>query len=331
MKWILAILNLFPLAALTQDKVLTVEGTTPYLFLNHTVQAKENFYSIGRLYNTDPKGIAPFNKIEMSKGLNPGQVLRIPLSENNFVQKNSAGPGEALIPLYYTVKEKEGLYRIGLNHNKISADALQKLNNLSSEAVNLGAELVVGFLKVKKGQSQLLTGIRNQINEKRVPEVVKNNSVIIEPVVNKPSGKEVHVVKTEVKLDPVVNAEEKKDSTVANNRALLQHFGGGFFKDLYTRQTSGKDTIGGSGTAGVFKSKSGRSDGKYYCLFNNASSGTIIKVTNMVTGNTVFAKVLDGMPDIKQNNGLLIQVSNAAADELGAGENNFKCTISYLK
>jgi hypothetical protein len=45
----------------------------------------------------------------------------------------------------------------------------------------------------------------------------------------------------------------------------------------------------------------------------------------------VYAKVLDAIPDIKQNSGLAIVISNAAAEELGAGENKFDCVVSYAK
>jgi rare lipoprotein A (peptidoglycan hydrolase) len=59
--------------------------------------------------------------------------------------------------------------------------------------------------------------------------------------------------------------------------------------------------------------------------------GTIIKITNTATDKIIYAKVLDGMPDIKQNTTLLIRISNAAAQELGVTDEKFDCTINYLK
>ena len=35
------------------------------LYIAHTVAAKENFYSLGRLYSIPPKDIAAFNNLEM--------------------------------------------------------------------------------------------------------------------------------------------------------------------------------------------------------------------------------------------------------------------------
>ena len=86
-----------------------------------------------------------------------------------------------------------------------------------------------------------------------------------------------------------------------------------------------------TGSAGVFKSTSGWQDGKYYCFNNNAPAGTVIKVTDNTSGKSVFAKVLDVIPEIKQNSGLALIISNSAAEELGTGENKFNCALSFVK
>ena len=104
---------------------------------------------------------------------------------------------------------------------------------------------------------------------------------------------------------------------------------GGIFKSAYNQQVGNKNPITDKGVAGVFKSTSGWDDGKYYCLHNKAQAGTIIKVTNKANGRSVYAKVLDVIPDIKQNEGMVLRISNAAANELGAGIENFDCLINY--
>ena len=97
-------------------------------------------------------------------------------------------------------------------------------------------------------------------------------------------------------------------------------------KSQFNEQASVKEE---TGTAAVFKSTSGWEDGKYYCLHNTAPAGSIVKITNKNTQRSVYAKVLDVIPDLKQNAGILIRLSNAAADELGAGENNFDAILNY--
>jgi hypothetical protein len=100
---------------------------------------------------------------------------------------------------------------------------------------------------------------------------------------------------------------------------------------LYNSQVENKTPVNESGSGGVFKSTSGWQDGKYYCFNNDAQPGTIIKITDNITGKSVFAKVLDAIPEIRQNEGLSVILSNSAAEELGTGENRFDCALSFVK
>ncbi len=72
------------------------------LYVEHKITPKENFYSIGRLFNVPAKFIASFNSLDMAKGLSIGQIIRIPLTDTNFSQKNNEG-----IPVYAKVPERK--------------------------------------------------------------------------------------------------------------------------------------------------------------------------------------------------------------------------------
>lgn len=138
------------------------------------------------------------------------------------------------------------------------------------------------------------------------------------------------VVKQEVKAEIKEESVKKIAPPPANNNAA--NFNGGVFKTDYAEQAKSNHIITESGNGGIFKSTSGWQDGKYYCLHNMATPGTIVKITNNANGKSIYAKVLDIMPDIKQNNGLIICVSNAAADVLGVTENSkLDCTLNYSK
>ena len=335
MKRILFLLIGLPFFVAAQDKGPIVEGTSPNLYISHTVVAKENFYSIGRMYNISPKEIAPFNKISMEKGLNPGKLLKIPLNKSNFSQENKKAADEVLVPVYYTVKEKEGLYRIGINNNKLPVAKLKKWNNLQSDEVKIGEALIVGYLKVKKGQSALAgKGPEKIVDTKTVTKVPESQPVIVETAVVKNEAPEKTKPVVADKKEVEIREPEKpkvEEPTVKPITNFGTDFSGGTFKSLFESQTKGNTVESQEGMAGVFKSTSGWKDGKYYCLHNTVPPGTVIKITNTTTGKSIFAKVLDAMPDIKPNAGLVIRLSNAAADELGTGENNFSCTINYSK
>jgi hypothetical protein len=91
-----------PLMLFSQQLPLNIQGQSPSFYLNHTVGAKENYYSIGRLYNVSPSiNIAPFNNLKMEDGLKIGQYIMIPLVATNFSQDGTKVSDEVLVPIYY--------------------------------------------------------------------------------------------------------------------------------------------------------------------------------------------------------------------------------------
>ena len=294
---------------------MLAEGVSPGLYVTHKVAPKENYYSIGRIYNISPREIAPLNNLEMESGLSLGQVIKIPLSVANFFQDGSAAADEIFVPVYHIVKGKEGLYRVAVNHNNLAVETLKQWNNIKGESVKNGTKLIVGYLKVKKDQSYLAkNGVATTINAKFIA-VVKTE----EKIQDNEKKETVKSVK-----EPTPAATKK---TTGSDKAYAE----AGFKNLYTTQNKNAEAVNAEGIAGVFKSTSGWNDKKYYCLHNSSLPGTIIKITNPANDKYVYAKVLDLMPDIKQNEGLLICISNAAAAELGATESNFNCTVIYSK
>ncbi len=338
-----------------QQKPLTIAGTAPRFYLSHTVAPKENYYSIGRLYNISPREIAPFNNLELEKGLSLNQSIKIPLIETNFAQSNAAVANEALVPVYHLVKEKETLTQISTLYNKIPLESLRSWNKLKGETLSPGGKLIVGYLRVNPELSALASGKTAPVAvtaptpapaPKPASEPVKpsptpqKSDAPKEPVAKKPeapakktepekpvkpAATEQPVAKKEPPAPPPVEPV-RTDPTPAHSSG--KSFDGGSFRSVYESQVKKKSTASESGTAAVFKSTSGWEDGKYYCLHNSAAPGTIVKITSKVNGKSVYAKVLDVMPDMRQNNDLIIRISNAAAQELGVAEPKFDCMLT---
>jgi LysM repeat protein len=328
----------FSLAAQT---TLQVQGISPNLYLVHTVAAKDNWYSIGRLYNLSPKELSPFNDLPMEKPLEIGQQLRIPLKPANFSQDNQKEADEVFVPVYYVVKEREWMYRISQNNNKVPIEKLEQWNNLTNYDIKPGLEVIVGYLKVKSSQSALAsqsTSVRTSSPVGKTTEPAQKSTVPV--VISKTDDKAIDQAKQ--KPQDVVKTEPAKVETKVEDKALTESKAvekteikpvvsapmtdnkGGFFKNQY-----GETGKGTSGAAGVFRSTSGWQDGKYYALMNNIPVGTIIKVANPSNGKTVYAKVLGGLPDMKESVGLALRISDAAATELGLAANKFPVNVRY--
>lgn len=329
--YLILLQSLFSIA-FAQQNILIIQGSKPSYYLAHKVSLKENFYSIGRLYNISPKEIAPFNKIELLKGLSLGQTVLIPLTTNNFVQSPGSVPAnEALVPVYHLVQENENTKKESIKYN-VPVENLKKWNNLRSDAITKGSKIIVGYLKVSKE----LSAFANKSVKKAQPiesetktTIVKKDETIAVSSAN-PIEKNIKpAVESSMDKLPGKESQPGPDTKLSTRSSI--NLQGGFFKDLYIGQENNKSPTISTGTAGVFKSTSGWKDGKYYCFNNEARQGTIIKVTNTQSGKIIYAKVLDLMPEVKQNTGLILQLSNAAADELGVSESKFECSISYYK
>ena len=320
-------------------------GVSPELYLLHTVAPKENWYSVGRLYNISPKEIAPFNTLTIDNSLNIGQQVKVPLTTANFSQNGTRGADETNVPVYHIVQEKEWLFRISTNYNKVPIENLEKWNGISKDQAKTGMKLIIGYLKVKSDQSALaskgVATVKTAVAIKSSAPVEKTMPATTPPVATAPvSTPPVVTPVPEKKTEPLAKqgtkeekilppAEEKK--VVSNNPTPppITNTGNtsgdaGYFKTLF--EGTGK-TI--SGSAGIFKSTSGWQDGKYYALMNNVAVGTIVKVSNPATNKMVYAKVLGQLPDMKESVGLTARVSDAAAAELGAIVERFSVEVRY--
>ncbi|MER3127514.1 hypothetical protein ABQG68_19500, partial [Bacillus pumilus] len=103
----------------------------------------------------------------------------------------------------------------------------------------------------------------------------------------------------------------------------------GFFLKEFSQQIKQKTVELQSGDVASFKTTSGWTDRKYYALFSGVAPGTVIKIT-AENGRSIYAKVLDALPDIKENTGLILRISNAAAATLfGDAEGKYRVEVRF--
>lgn len=317
MKKYFFILLLIPVVSMAQKK--------------HTVGPKESLFSLARQYNVHPRELAEFNHIPFEKGLTIGQVIKIPskttmaplpkasdvkvVESNGIVlskdssqviatvpkkEQNSQHVSTDLSPIFHTVQKKETLYQISQKYNKVPIADIKSWNHLKEDGVKEGMKLIVGYASKPSVKEQVSTLDSVKSVTKNIPAT--NVTVAVPPK----------------KIEPA--PAESKNIVVKNTSV------GGFFASASSLPTEA-NAINETGLAGVFKSTSGWDDKKFYCLYNNATAGTIVKITNTDNQKFIYAKVLDMMPDLKQNKDFIIRISNAAAQELGASSDSFKVLI----
>lgn len=302
---------------------LIIQNSSKGLYLDHKVAPKENFYSIGRLYHVSPKDIEAFNGLDMNKGLNIGQTLRIPLNASNFSQSTAKGQ-----PVYYVVEPKEGLYKVSQKNNNVLMADLRKWNKLSKDNVAAGQKLVVGFLVASETNNTVAQTkepeikheeVKQPAEEKKEPSAMKQETAAVD--------KEERKQEPEKKIDPPVT---KPVSTQVSNVAISDG-NGGYFKPQFDLQIKTQPVKADqTASAGIFKTSSGWQDAKYYALMDNVEPGTIVRVINPTNNKAIYAKVLGEMSGIRQNQGYDVRISNAAASALNVSDTDkFIVRVNY--
>jgi LysM repeat protein len=304
----------------TSAQHLEIGKERSQLYITHKVAAKETLYSLGRVYHLSPKDIAAANKLKTDAGLQIGQEVKIPLKKDNFTQGNIKSK-KGLAPVYHTIQKGENLGKLSKNYNHVKEELLKKWNRIPKGVVKPGQELIVGYVKFNASAATIAT-----VPEKKAKQVPSRENVAArQEDVNINVPLQEHI-KTDAptglpKVAPVSVAEITPVATTIGNEGF-------FAADYSIRATTAREKkLGGS--AATFKSTSGWSDKKYYLLVNNVAPETIVKIT--ANGKSVYAKVLESLPDLKDNKGIACRLSNAAASALGITDAKFDVEISFYE
>ncbi len=121
----------------------------------HTVQAGETLFSIAKKYNVQVDGIKSLNKL-VSDQIQIGARLIINPNQP-AIQPNE----ESVIPGYHEVKQGETLYSIAKLYN-ITLIELKALNDLSSDTIRVGEELIVVPLNGERAKEEVVTDNPNE-------------------------------------------------------------------------------------------------------------------------------------------------------------------------
>jgi LysM repeat protein len=119
-----------------QRDSIGVETINGKLFVIHKVGEKETLYAISRRYRTTVDAILQYNPTA-NNSLEVGQILKVP-----YVAKSTIKPQTTAGGLTHVVAERETLFSIARAYG-VSVDELKTWNNLTSNTLSLGQELVI--------------------------------------------------------------------------------------------------------------------------------------------------------------------------------------------
>jgi len=324
---VLSFLSINSYAQTTSLIVKLDDQNKPYL--DHKIGVKENFYSIGRMYNISPRIFAPYNGHELTSGLSIGQVIRLPLNETNFWQTGSRKGNETVVPVYHAIQPKETVQTISKVYGTDKA-SLFSWNNLQNEKLITGQNLIIGFLKVDKTLSPLALQGMGPRTEPPAPKPVApetEKKAETTPIKKNEEKKENQPEKETEKASINPPLKEKKF-----NETVIPYSGVGLFKEEFNQQVgNNRNTQTITEKGGSFKSTSGWSDGKFYILIDSIEKGRIVRLRNTANNKLIYAKVLAGISETKPGAAERFLISNSAASQLSVTGNNYELEISWVK
>lgn len=324
--YIIIFVFLLPLFASSQEIMASTEKGIP--FIEHTVAKSQGIQAIANSYKANYSEVLKLNNLSTGSVLKEGQTLKIPIHQ--LIKAACDGPN--CTKVYHTVKQSEGLYRIGVNYGNIKMAQLKALNNLGGETVSIGQKILVGYLplSIQTIKTEVLDGPAVAATPAPQPQPAPAEIITPKPPVaeKKPLPDTVPTVKKTVVVTttPPPAAAKPENVQPSPEPAAAINKSKGFFAAQFSKGTAEL-----SGLAASFKSESGWTDSKFYILMNDVPPGTVVMVAlSANTGTYIYAKVLGTLPQVKENAAIKFRLNDAGAAALGVGQqDNFKITVVY--
>ena len=302
-------------------------------YITHTLKQGESLSALAEQYHTNVGDIMRLNGMHADTKLVYGSKIKIPSAQKTVVKSSQVSTNTPATPpaatsgeITHVVAKGETLYSISKKFN-VSVDQLKAWNNLSDESAKIGTLLIVneqGVNKLASKPAQKQKVVAAPQAQKATVAAPETKEPVIE---NKPDNtKPATSGYVTDNIQPAMQAvNHMSASATAEN--VSSYSGEGFFAPQFVNKKR-KDMQSVSGVSKTFKTASGWADGKYYILANDIEPGTIVKIT-ADNGNSVYAKVLWNMGDMKENAGINFRVSNATAAALHQNIDSFNLSVNF--
>ncbi len=294
---------------------LGIEREADKIYVLHRVDSKETLFSLSRRYQTSVESIVENNQIN-DHSLAIGSVLRIPW----------------LHSIYHMVEPGQTLYAISKKYD-IPVKTLKQLNNLQSNNLEAGMRLIiVNTSSSNTANKPVSQGLHVVAPEETLYSISRKYQISIEQLRdwNQLEGNTVRSGDTlllepgnEASFSPAPREPEVVSATTASTPSVA-------ISSSNPHPPGPRDAkpVSENGIAAVID---GTTDSrKYLALHPNAPVGTIMRVRNEMTNLSVFVRVVGRLPATGANNNVLIRLSPAAQEALGALDDRFRVELSYV-
>ncbi len=325
---------------------------------SYTVVAKDNLHLIAQKFGTSVEEIKQLNQLS-GNNLRIGQVLLIPSSGNPSqvppvpIQNPIpvSAPATSNRPQSHTVKARENLHLIAQRY-QLSVDDLKRINRLTNNQLQVGQVLLL-----QEDETPSVTGANTVTNPSTTSPVT--NPAANDIIHTVASGETIYAIArkystTTYQIQQANNLNSNnltvgqqltiKNVSKANPSAPLpagnlvtstseSHEEGQVetIKDPSLRLPAsryGLSQVDEKGTA-VWISDPDLDPNKMLILHRTAPVGTIMKITNPMTNRSAFAKVVGKFTENESTKDVIVVMTKAVADAVGALDKRFFCNLNY--
>jgi LysM repeat protein len=265
----------------------------------HKLDAKDNYYSIARRYKVKPGDVIKFNN---NAPLIIGGIVKVP-TDRSFVEttkpaivKKQADTTPAL-PTPAVTQQKPAQQPVQAAANTSGATQQYKVS---------AGETLYSIAKRFNSTVEDITKLNNLTSTTVSPGQmlqVKSGTADVPPPVATP------VVATRDSTNPPTNGIDSAERKLNANR-----YG------LFEKNEKGVAT---------WIDDAGLDPAKKLVLHRTAPIGTVIKITNPMTGKTSFAKVVGRFSDNETTKDVILIMTKNVAESIGALDKRIHVTISY--
>jgi LysM repeat protein len=290
-----------------------VENQNGKKVILHKLKPKDNYYSIGRRYHVSPKTIINFNN---NAKMTIGNIIKVPtdLPFAEPAKTVKAAP----------VRQNKPAVQAPVVPQPASQPAAQPAATQAqaNQPANTGDDATPTQYKVSA--SETLYSIAKRFNT-TVEDIVnlnglKSNSISPGQVLMVKSNTPQSTTPPPAEHQPADNAVATRDSTTpalvpdSSHHMNANRFG------IYEKDEKGVAT---------WMDDDGLDASKMLVLHRTAPIGTVIKITNVMTNRTTFAKVVGRFTDTEQTKDVIIVLTKNVAQALGALDKRFQVNLSY--
>ncbi|MBO9675277.1 MAG: LysM peptidoglycan-binding domain-containing protein [Sphingobacteriaceae bacterium] len=331
-----------------------VNNTPPsdQTFIEHTVQPKEFLGKIAEKYGTTVEEVKKANNLS-GNNLRIGQKLKIPATKNiddnkvvsaveeKSVQENKSSDAAGT----HTVLRNETIFTIAKQYG-ITAYQIRKMNDLPDNAITIGQVLKVpgGIItdvqvpKEKQAETRTKEAPATPKEESFIHTVATGENIFS---IAKKYNLTAYQIRTANKLDDnnikvdqkliIPKPPQPKSVNDASKEEQENEPDSTMVKDPKLRRDPsvyGLSQIEEKGTA-VWIADQDLDGTKMLVLHRTAPVGRVIKITNPMTNRTTFAKVVGKFTENESTKDVIIVMTKAVADSLGALDKRFFCNLTY--